>query len=110
MATRSVLAYTDNTADIRGTYVHFDGHPDSAVPLIQQLVHQLGYQGVVNWIETGISGGGFRSYADTKPFGDIKTSESYPVNAEEFGYLVQPDGSIDLVHSTDPLTPARDHR
>lgn len=47
MATRSAVGYVNAEGDFRGTYVHFDGYPENAIPEIKQRLEKVGYEGFV---------------------------------------------------------------
>lgn len=103
MATRSVVGYYNEADDFRGTYVHYDGYPDHAVPELEKRLAEVGYEGLVQWIEDGIAHGGYISYEDDKPAdADEPTLEDawlMSLDDEEYGYVVRPGDTVELEHA-----------
>lgn len=96
MATRSVVAYADENGDIRGTYVHWDGYPENMKPALREMLDDLGYEGVVEWIENGIEGGGYSEVGDVNPYHDGE--QNCKIDQEEYGYFVFSNGEVTVAH------------
>lgn len=92
MATRSVAAYRREDGTVRGTYVHWDGHPEHALPELEKRFDLVGYNGMVEWIEKGIEGNGYRAYDYDEPFYDSDLPLEQEIDDQEYGYLITEDG------------------
>lgn len=97
---RSVVGYVNAEGDFRGTFINSGGHPENAIPNIEEKVKNLGYEGFVEWVEEGITKAGFRFFGDV---GDIFISEkprTLPYKAAlfvQYAYKVYPCGGIDYL-------------
>lgn len=100
MSTRSVVAYEHDNGEVYGTYVHYDGYPENAIPELTKKFDTIGFDGMKEWIDDGVEGKGYLSYTDAVPFSPkssiVEVNEHNPwaqeVSDHEYGYLVTKDG------------------
>ena len=102
MSTHSAVGYVDDNDQFRGTYVHFDGYPDHAIPEIEMMLAKRGFDEVKNWIEAGIQGNGYSSYDSADPYNDgPKDKPAKPWTKEdtaiEYCYEIHPDNTVELI-------------
>lgn len=100
MATRSIIGYIDNNDTFRGTYVHYDGYPENAVPETEKRLAEVGYAGFVQWVELGRFYGGYAGYDENTPKDTDGPAQEidWKLTDEEYGYVVYADETVKLAH------------